>query len=207
MDYVRPIEAVVPGVQGRVLGALARSEVELTIRTVARLAGVSAQQATVVVNRLVGLGLVTRREAGSAALVALDRTNEAAGAIVALAALPRSTMQRLAELAQSISPAPVSLVVFGSFARGEADADSDVDALAVRAADVAVDDEAWIDALGEWERAARRITGNPVELLVVGVDELPALLSAGDEGSLWRSIKTEGVTLAGIPLADLVAAA
>lgn len=207
MDYVRPIEAVVPGVQGRVLGALARSEVELTIRTVARLAGVSAQQATVVVNRLVGLGLVTRREAGSAALVALDRKNEAAGAIVALAALPRSTMQRLAELAQSISPAPVSLVVFGSFARGEADADSDVDALAVRAADVAVDDEAWIDALGEWERAARRITGNPVELLVVGVDELPALLSAGDEGSLWRSIKTEGVTLAGIPLADLVAAA
>ena len=207
MDYVRPIEAVVPGVQGRVLGALARSEAEMTIRTAARLAGVSAQQATVVVNRLVGLGLVTRREAGSAALVALDRTNEAAGAIVALAALPRSTMQRLAELAQSISPAPVSLVVFGSFARGEADADSDVDALAVRAADVAVDDEAWIDALGGWERSARRITGNPVELLVVGVDELPALLSAGDEGSLWRSIKTEGVTLAGIPLADLVAAA
>ncbi|MHB1913167.1 MAG: MarR family transcriptional regulator, partial [Acidimicrobiales bacterium] len=67
MDQVRPVEAVIPGVQGRVLGVLARGGTELTMRTVAELAGVSVQQASVVLGRLVALGLVHRRDAGSAA--------------------------------------------------------------------------------------------------------------------------------------------
>lgn len=207
MEYARPVEAVIPGVQGRVLGVLARTEAEVTIRTAARLAGVSAQQATVVVGRLVDLGLVTRREAGSAALVALDRENDAARAVLALADLHRSTMERLAESARVIAPAPASLVVFGSFARGDADAESDLDVLAVRAAGVAADDEAWLDALSGWERAARQVTGNPVELLIVGVEELPVLLGGDGQGTLWRTIEAEGLVLAGAPLAELAAAA
>lgn len=207
VDYVRPIEVVIPGVQGRVLAVLARTESEMTIRTTARLAGVSAQQATVVVNRLVDLGLVTRREAGSAALVALDRKSDAARAVLALADLRRSTLDRLGALALALAPAPASLIVFGSFVRGEADAESDLDVLAVRAAGVAADDEAWLDALGGWGRAARHVTGNPVELLSVGVEELPLLLRDGGQGALWRSIQAEGVIVAGSPLAELAAAA
>lgn len=205
MDFARSVEAVIPGVQGRVLAVLARTEAELTIRTLARLSRVSAQQATVVVGRLVDLGLVTRREAGSAALVALDRENEAARVILALADLHRSTLERLVAWARAIAPAPASLVVFGSFARGEAAADSDLDVVAVRAAGVASDDEAWLDALARWERAARHVTGNPVQLLVVGVEEIPVLLSEQGHG-LWPTIEREGVTLAGAPLAELVAA-
>lgn len=201
MDYTRPIEAVIPGVQGRVLAVLARTEQELTIRTAARLAGVSAQQATVVVNRLVDLGLVTRREAGSAALVRLDRENDAAQAVVALAELPRSTMARLAELARAMSPAPTSLVVFGSFARNQATAESDLDVLAVRPVEVAADDEAWLDTLGAWERAARHVTGNPVHSIVVGADEMAALLDS--ERGLWPAIAAEGVTLIGSRLSSL----
>lgn len=205
MDFARSVEAVIPGVQGRVLAVLSRTEAELTIRTLARLSRVSAQQATVVVGRLVDLGLVTRREAGSAALVALDRENEAARVILALADLHRSTLERLVAWARAIAPAPASLVVFGSFARGEAAADSDLDVVAVRAAGVASDDEAWLDALARWERAARHVTGNPVQLLVVGVEEIPVLLSEQGHG-LWPTIEREGVTLAGAPLAELVAA-
>ena len=41
MDFARPVEALIPGVQGRVLGVLARTEAEMTIRTVAGLAAVS----------------------------------------------------------------------------------------------------------------------------------------------------------------------
>ncbi|MDA8295845.1 MAG: MarR family transcriptional regulator [Actinomycetota bacterium] len=207
MDYAQPIEAVIPGVQGRVLGVLARTEAEMTIRTAARLAGVSAQQATVVVNRLVALGLVTRREAGSAALVALDRESDAARAVLELADLRRSTLDRLGALARAITPAPASLIVFGSFARGEANAKSDLDVLAVRGAGVAADAEAWLDALGVWERAARHVTGNPVELLVVGMEELPLLLRDRVQGGLFRSIESDGVILAGSSLAELAAAA
>jgi predicted transcriptional regulator of viral defense system len=61
MDYSHPVEALIPGVQGRVLSTLARTEPELTMRGVAELAGVSPQQASLVLARLVELGVETRR--------------------------------------------------------------------------------------------------------------------------------------------------
>ena len=41
MDFVHPIEAVIPGAQGRVLAVLVETTAELNLRTLARLAGVS----------------------------------------------------------------------------------------------------------------------------------------------------------------------
>jgi hypothetical protein len=76
MDYDPPIEAVVPGVRGRVLGVLARADGELTMRSVAERAGISVNRAVSVLNQLIALGL--RR---SAALVRLDRDNEAANIV------------------------------------------------------------------------------------------------------------------------------
>jgi len=198
VDYIQPIETLIPGVQGRVLGALARTETEMTIRTVARLADVSPQQASVVIAELVSMGLVARREAGSSALVCLDRENEAARVVIALSRLRESVMGRLSELAHAISPPPESLIVFGSFARSETIATSDLDVLAIRAKEVAADDNEWIDALGVWERTARRIVGNPVNIMVFSVDEVPALLRR--RSGPWRTIANEGVVLVGRPL-------
>lgn len=198
MDYIQPIETLIPGVQGRVLGALARTETEMTIRTVARLAGVSPQQASVIIAELVSMGLVARREAGSSALVCLDRENEAARIVLALPRLRESVMGRLSELAHAISPPPEGLIVFGSFARSETIATSDLDMLAVRAKGVPADDNDWIDALGAWERVARRIVGNPVNMMVVSADEVPALLRR--RSGPWRTIANEGIVLVGRPL-------
>ena len=69
MNYSRPVEALVPGVQGRVLGVLARTGTDLTMRAVAELAGVSPQQASVVIGRLVELGVLDRRDVPPASLV------------------------------------------------------------------------------------------------------------------------------------------
>src|ERR1019366_10652231 len=96
MDFRDPVEAVIPGAQGRVLTVLARTEAELTMRAVAELAGVSANQTTVVLNRLVRLGLVERRDVGSAGLVRLIRDNEAARAVIALVDLQLGALGRLA---------------------------------------------------------------------------------------------------------------
>jgi len=205
VDYIQPIETLIPGVQGRVLGALARTETEMTIRTVARLAGVSPQQASVIIAELVSMGLVARREAGSSALVCLDRENEAARIVLALSQLRESVMGRLSELAHAISPPPKSLIVFGSFARSETIATSDLDVLAIRAKEVAADDNDWIDALGAWERVARRIVGNPVNMMVVSADEVPALLRR--RSGPWRTIASEGVVLVGRPLNTFTRAA
>jgi hypothetical protein len=200
VDYVRPIEAIVPGVQGRVLGVLSRTSSELTIRTVARLAGVSGNRATAVLNRLVSLGVVQRREVGSAALVALARDNEAARTVLALADLRDGVLAQFRAAARDIDPTPACLVVFGSFARGEAREGSDVDVLVVRPAGVDDDDPRWIDSLGRWADHAGRIAGNPVNQLHAAVEDLPRLLGRPD--SVWQKAAEDGVLIAGVPLRE-----
>ena len=195
MDYVNPVEALIPGVQGRVLTVLARTEAELTMRSVAELAGVSANQATVVLNRLVRLGLVERRDVGAAALVRLVRENEAARSLLSLVDLRQGVLARLAGEARKILPAPACLVVFGSFARGDAHEDSDVDVLAVPPSEARVDGGRWTTALGQWSDRAARIAGNPVNLLEATMDELPKLVRR--EREPWRTIAEKGVVLVG----------
>src|SRR5579863_8059992 len=87
VDYTRPVEALIPGVQGRVLGVLARTTSELTMRSVADLAGVSPQQASVVIGRLLELGIVERRDVPPASLVRLAGDNSAAQIVLSIADL------------------------------------------------------------------------------------------------------------------------
>jgi DNA-binding MarR family transcriptional regulator len=61
VDFPRPVEAVIPGAQGRILAVLAEKTGELNLRTIARLANVSPAQASRVLPDLVALGLVERR--------------------------------------------------------------------------------------------------------------------------------------------------
>lgn len=206
MDYRNPVEALIPGVQGRVLGVLARTSMDLTMRTVAELAGVSAQQASVVIGRLVDLGVVERRDVPPASLVRLSPENLAAQVVISLVHLRRAAIERLIALAADITPEPVSLVVFGSFARGDADRDSDVDVLAVRPAGLVGDSEDWVDSLGVWVDRATKAVGNPVNLIEAALEEIPALLAREDR-SVWQDAAREGIVLAGSPLTELAKAA
>ncbi|MHB8247026.1 MAG: MarR family transcriptional regulator [Acidimicrobiales bacterium] len=199
MDYTEPVEALVPGVHGKVLGVLARNQTELSMRAVARLARVSPQQSSVVLGHLIDLGIVERRDVPPVALVRLSPDNLAAQTVAALAGLRQTVLDRLTDLAASITPAPASLVVFGSFARGQARAGSDLDVLAVRPAGLPHDDDGWTDSLGAWSDRARRTVGNPINLVEVSADELPELLSC-PAPSLWSEIATEGVLLLGAPI-------
>src|SRR5664280_104596 len=161
----------------------------------AELGGVSANQATVVLNRLVRLGLVERRDVGAAALVRLVRENEAARSVLALVDLRQGVLTRLAEEAKKIRPVPTCLAVFGSFARGEAHENSDIDVLAVPPSAGQADGGRWTATLGEWSDQAARITGNPVNLLEATVEELARLVRR--ERAPWRTIVEEAVVLVG----------
>lgn len=79
--------------------------------------------------------------------------------VLDLADVRERTIERLRVLASAIHPAPASLLIFGSFARREADAESDVDVLFVRRADVDEDDERWNESLSTWLVDARRVVG------------------------------------------------
>lgn len=201
MDYVRPVEAIIPGVQGRVLSVLAHTEMPLSMRAVARIAGASVDQTNLVIHRLVSLGLVERRDARPAAQVTLVRENAAAQAVISLAALRHAVIDRMRQDATMIEPAPESLVIFGSFARGLAREDSDIDVLAVRPGDVPGDDDSWTETLLRWANRSTRLAGNPVNLLDESLEDIPGLLSR--RGSVWEEAMRDGVLLAGSPLAEL----
>ncbi len=204
MDLVRPVEALIPGVQGRVLGALARVSGELTLRALAEVAGVSAPQASRVLRRLVDLGVVERRDVPPAALFRLAADNLVARLVADLAEVRPRFLEQLHDAAKAIEPPPVNVTVFGSVARGEAGPESDVDLLVVRPTGISEDDDAWSDSLDRYLDEARRSSGNAVEVLEVAEDEISALLAS--RRRVWQDIRRDGVHIWGTPVGELGAA-
>jgi predicted nucleotidyltransferase len=201
VDFVRPVQSLIPGAQGRVLDVLARTTAELNLSTVARLAGVSPAQASRVLPPLVALGVVERRDVPPSSLYRVVRENLMAQAVIDLVEIRDRTIDRLRVLAGAIRPAPASLVLFGSLARGEADADSGIDVLVVRRSDVGEDDERWNRTLGDWLVDARRVVGNPVNHIEVSAADVPPRMRS--RKPLWRDIERDAVLLLGDPLNGL----
>lgn len=195
MDFVRPVEAVIPGVQGRVLAVLAETTAELNLRTIARLSGVSHAQVSRVLPGLVELGLVERREAPPSSLFRLVPEHVAAGPLVALARSRDRVIEEMGRLAAVLPVVPASVIIFGSFARGEADTESDIDAVFIRPTRIDESDEAWADSVEQWRSRIHRVSGNPVEVLEVGSDEVGTRLSS--RRPVWRDIRREGVVVHG----------
>jgi predicted nucleotidyltransferase len=200
VDYRNPVEALIPGAQGRILGVLARAGAPLNLRTLARLAGISPGQASRVLPRLVELGVVRRTEVPPSALFELPKHNFAAGLIRELIDAHGALLQEMRRTAAKLLTAPASVMLFGSAATAEAHTGSDIDVLVVRPADV-VDDDAWTSALIKWTAHIREFSGNPVNVLEENEADIPRLLRS--RRSLWESVQSQGVLLAGKPLDEL----
>lgn len=201
MDFRRAVEAIVPDAQGRILATLARTTEDLSLSTLAELSGVSLAHVARVIPRLVELGVVERREVPPAVLVRLNREHLAARAVLTLSDLHHAFLEELRTSAQRLEPAPANVTLFGSFARGDDDARSDVDVVVVRRASTDEDDPAWAESLAGWEAHVRRVSGNSVNRIEISEDEAAKL--ARSRRPLWKAIRSEGVVLHGSPLADL----
>ena len=201
MDFVRPVEAVVPGTQGRVLAVLAETTAELNIRTVARLADVSPAQASRVLPGLVELGLVDRREVPPSSLFQLNRTNLAANFIVELSQSRDLALEAMGSAAADLPTPPSSVIIFGSFARREADRHSDIDAVIVRPDDIDADDDTWTSGVEQWRQAVRAITGNVVE--VVETNQVETVEKLTSKRAMWRDVVRDGIVVHGATLDQL----
>jgi len=201
MDFTRPIEAIVPGVQGRVLAVLAETTAELNLRTIARLAGVSVAQASRVLPHLVELGLVERREVPPSSLFRLVPDHIAAGPLLRIAGARDTMLEAMERIADDLAVSPVSVIIFGSFARGEADAHSDIDTILVRPTGVDEADEAWAASVEQWSNAVSRVSGNRVEVLEVGADEIAGHLAS--QRQIWRDVRRDGLVVYGRDLDEL----
>jgi len=201
MDFVRPIDAIMPGAQGRILAVLAETTAELNLRTIAQLSGVSQAQASRVLPRLVDLGVVERHEVPPSSLFRLVPEHVAARVVLDLARATDTVLDQIGRMAQALPYPPVSVIVFGSFPRGEAGADSDIDVMVVRPTDIDEDNQDWAISIERWRTDVRRLTGNPVEVLEMSAHEAAARLTS--RAQLWNEIRRDGRVVHGLDLAVL----
>jgi len=201
VDFIHPVQAVIPGTQGRVLAVLAETTAELNLRTVARLAQVSQAQASRVLPGIVELGLVERREVPPSSLFRLNRENVAAQIVIELARSSDTALKQMGVAALELPLPPTSVIIFGSFARREADRESDIDAVLVRPDSVDGDDDSWTDGVEQWRRSVRAITGNRVEVIETNETEVVKKLTS--EAPLWQDIVRDSVVVHGATLDEL----
>jgi predicted nucleotidyltransferase len=192
MDFREPVQAVIPGAQGQILAVLSQTSAELNLRTIARMSDVSVAQASRVMPGLVE---------PPSALFKFVPNHVAARAVAMLADSRATALEDLKMTAGRLRVAPVSVIIYGSFARGEADRSSDIDVLVFRPPRIGEDDPGWRAAIDEWLEDARRLTGNRVELLEVAAEQAGAKLRS--KKHLWSDIQREGIVLHGRTVEEL----
>ncbi|WP_369068851.1 nucleotidyltransferase domain-containing protein [Kineococcus terrestris] len=186
-----------------VLAVVTRSHRPLSGATVARLSGRSYARTRSCLHRLVDHGLLLAEDTGSAVLYRLNREHVLAGPVQDAVTATDSVEGRLTDLLGQWSPAPRAVVLFGSWARGHAGPDSDVDLLVVRDDDVDPDGP-WGHQVHRTGRAVEALTGNPVQFVQLTREQL--VQAVRDEEPLVASLRADGRVLVGPPLRDLLCA-
>lgn len=180
------------GLDSQVLTVLARTEQYLSVRQIHKLLPEqgSHQGVRVCVTRLVEQGGVLERVTGRSYAYGLNRDHLLVDAILRIANAKSDLIFRMSEAISGWSVQPLTVKVFGSAARNEMRADSDIDLLVV------VSDSATEGAV---EESVRRLvaqatlwTGNDVRPLVYRSSEVrPA--------GIFDSILEHSIDVAGDP--------
>ncbi len=158
MDVSRPVQAVTPTLDGSILVALAGTTAPLTLTEMVQLlqsgskSGVRSSAL-----RLVSQGSVLAVPGG----YLLNRDHLAAPAVLVLAGMRSELLRRIGEFTDQWEVAPLLLGTFGSFARRDGDADSDIDLLLVAKAKNS-DEQA-----GNLAERVRAWTGNECHVMVL----------------------------------------
>lgn len=186
MLFAEPFGGVIPGARGAVLAVLLRTGEPLTGRQIHGLVSDdyslwSVQEA---LKALSQLGLVEVHTVGRAGAHTI---NEDHSFVAPLRALVDPVAVLTTTISEVIDSDVQSVILFGSIARGEADADSDVD-LAVIAAPT------W-DRRVELQDAIRTRLGNDCDVLVFSEAEYRRAAEAGEP--VVSDILRDGVALVG----------
>ena len=203
MDLAMPLAVVTPTLDAAVLNALAATTARTSGAQVHRMAGRGSPDGVRrVLTRLVGQGIVLAEEHPSATFYLLNREHVAADAIIALTRLRTTIIDRITEALSGWSPEPMHASLFGSFARGEATATSDIDILVVSGPAGAADQDARAAQTDQLAADVLRWTGNLGHIVDPTPDILAAMV-AGDD-PLVASWRTEHINLMGTRLLDLL---
>ncbi len=204
MNLSSPLSAFSPPTTARALEVLAGTTRPLTGREIHRIAGqggVASVWRTL--GRLTEQGIVSADHRGTAIYYTANRDHLAWPAIEAMVRLRSRLIARLAETIGEWAIQPAHASLFGSTARGEGDAGSDIDLLLVRPDGLSQDDkEAWDKQVSEIRRAVTSWTGNNCQTFEVDRARLLEHVAARDP--LVDAWLRDGVELRGAPLRDLI---
>ena len=187
----RPFEAVAPTLDGDVLLVLGRAETAFTGGDLARLIPHASEDGVrKAAQRLVAQGLVTLERVGRAYNYRLNREHLVADAVLDIARARERLGERVQEHVRGWAATPESVLLFGSAARGEMRADSNLDLLVVADHDAVADED--VDGLAT---AVSAWTGNDARVVHLSPAEVRDAFRAGDD--LMTELLAEGQVLHG----------
>ncbi|NIK56683.1 nucleotidyltransferase domain-containing protein [Kribbella shirazensis] len=140
-------------------------------------------------------GVVTAEPAGRARLYTLNRDHVAAPAIDQLAQLRDILLKRIKAEAESWEIPAKAVWLFGSTARGEGDADSDLDLLIVRPDDIDDSDPSWLEQVETLAAHATRWSGNSCEVVEYSAQEVRDLI--GHKERIVGELRRDAVPITG----------
>lgn len=185
-----------PSLDGPVLEVLARTTRPLSGRQIHRLAGTGSEAGVRrVLRRLADTGLVHVLETGNSLLYALNPLHLAADAVMQLTGLRGVFFDGLRAEIGEWEVRPVHASLFGSTARGDSRADSDVDILLIRSEQIAEDELRWAGQTALLSRHIVELTGNRAQLYDIDLAGLRNHIRAGE--SLVAAWQRDSLTLYG----------
>jgi predicted nucleotidyltransferase len=162
------------------LRVLLRGGPPMTGRALARVAGLKQSTAQRALTRLRDAGLVIAEHAPPAIVYRANTDHLAMPALVALLRLEEQLRLRIVEHVAGWQQRPESVVVFGSVARGQATATSDVDILVVRPDAIEPDEAAWQRQLAELSERVLQWTGRRASVIEMSAREVGEGLAVGE---------------------------
>lgn len=195
MDPRNPFRTLAPSVDGDVIQVLARTHAPLTGARVAALAQRSPTQVRVVLKGLEQHGIVHSERHGQAFSYLLNRNHVLAEAIELIFTAGERFEHRVAEAVASWPVKPVGVALFGSFARRDGDADSDVDVLVIRPDSVSEETSAWTTQRHQLATSIEAWVGNPAQILELSEAEFATAVRGNEP--LVTSLRRDAVTVFG----------
>ncbi|MGL4174763.1 MAG: nucleotidyltransferase family protein, partial [Dermatophilaceae bacterium] len=134
-------------------------------------------------------GVVSVETTARHSVYRLNREHLAARQIVELSLLRDELFQRIRTEVAGWRVEPTHVGLFGSFARGAADSDSDIDILLVRPPTLTQSDEdTWLSQIDDLERRLRAWTGNDAQIVDLTLDALGRMVREEDPlVDSWRA--------------------
>jgi predicted nucleotidyltransferase len=197
VNLSEPIASVIPGAYGPILAVLVRAGVPLSGRQVAGLVEgkVSRSRVNDVLRELTAHGLVSEAIHPPAILYTLNRQHVTYEGLEVLVESRQRLLDRMRADIEHWAPAAFSVLLYGSMARGEGTAESDIDVLVIRPDAVSADDTKWRDQLEQFADRVQAWSGNACEILEFSQDEFGTAMTRGRR--LARELRSDVICLGG----------